>query len=105
MNEIPIEVRKMIGETKPLIRKYLTKCGCIFLSTNFLLCVAYHHMIHKIKPAVARIHEKAITTILCVSYVLRRPVKYATNEIESKNNKFNHIKVMLASLMCSKVLW
>jgi hypothetical protein len=60
------------GETRLLVRKYLTKCGCISSSTTFLLCVAYNDI------------RQAITTIRCVSYVARRPVKYATNAIRSK---------------------
>ncbi|MGB6592978.1 MAG: hypothetical protein WBE68_15885 [Candidatus Nitrosopolaris sp.] len=51
----------------------------------------------------ARTLAKAITTIRCVSYVARKPVKYATNVIRSKNTKSNHAKVRLARLICSNI--
>jgi len=40
INEIPIEVRKINGVTKVLLRKYLIKWSGISLSTNLRLCVA-----------------------------------------------------------------
>jgi hypothetical protein len=63
-NEIPIEARKMRGVTRLLMRKYLTKPDCKFSSTNFLFFVAYHQIKNEIKPVVARILAKDITTIL-----------------------------------------
>jgi hypothetical protein len=37
INEIPIETRKITGETTDLKRKYFTRSGCISLSTKYLL--------------------------------------------------------------------
>jgi hypothetical protein len=105
INEIPIEMRKITGEARLLKRKYFTTSGCISLSTRCLLRVAYHHIIHNIMPVVAITPAKVITTISWVPYVVRRPVKYAVSEIKSKNSKFNHTKVTLACLICSKILW
>jgi hypothetical protein len=64
INEIPIEMRKIKGEARLLKRKYLTRSGCISLSTKCLLCVAYHHVILNIRPVAAIIPAKIITTIL-----------------------------------------
>jgi hypothetical protein len=64
INEIPIEVRKINGVTKVLLRKYLIKWSGISLSTNLLLCVAYPHIKHNTKPVAAIIPLKDITTIL-----------------------------------------
>jgi hypothetical protein len=63
INEIPIEMRKITGEARLLKRKYFTRAGCISLSTKYLLYVAYHHIIHNIKPVAAIIPAKVITTI------------------------------------------
>ena len=62
INEITIEMRKITGEARLLKRKYLTRAGDISLSTK-LLCVAYHHIIHNIKPVAAIMPAKVITTI------------------------------------------
>ena len=64
INEIPIEVRKITGEARDLKRKYLTKCGCMSLSTKYLLYVAYHHNIDKVNPVADIIPANVITTIL-----------------------------------------
>jgi hypothetical protein len=62
INEIPIEMRKITGEDRLRKRKNLTRVGEISLSTK-LLCVAYHHIIHNIKPVAAMILAKVVTTI------------------------------------------
>jgi len=64
INEIPIEVRKIKGVTKVLLRKYLFKWSGISLSTNLRLCAAYPHIKHNTKPVAAIIPLKDITTIL-----------------------------------------
>ena len=64
INEIPIEIRKITGEARDLKRKYPTRCGCMSLSTRYLLCVAYHHIIHKVNPVADIIPANVITTIL-----------------------------------------
>jgi len=61
--------------------------------------------IHNVKPAAERTPAKDITTILYVSYVAKRPVKYATREIKNKNIKLSHIKVASMRFMYSKNLW
>jgi hypothetical protein len=51
------------------------------------------------------IPAKVITTILWVLYVVRRPVKYDTSVIKSKNKRFNHTRVILTCFICWKILW
>jgi len=63
INEIPIEMRKITGEARLLKRKYFTRAGCISLSTKYLLCVAYNHIMNNIKPVAAIIPAKVVTTI------------------------------------------
>jgi len=67
--------------------------------------VAYHKIIHNAKPAAERTLAKDTTTILYVSYVAKRPVKYATSEIKNKNIKLSYIKVILTHFIYSKTLW